>query len=194
MCNDWWPPPLILPPSWACSTSPLPRNPPPHLHSTLSLPLCLSEACAQCWMLHAFSCINVKKSVSSAETVSFCNPFYSLSIKLKQHIWVHLNAHLSRNGVCFWVKMWNILAWQFNACGYVTAASLYHKVPVSAQKVNSDVTICAAFLPGGYVTMIMTAKTIQMNGTVVGIAVWGSSRLVWGGIVYKTADKDFFKS
>lgn len=38
---------------------------------------------------------------------------------------------------------------------------------MSAQKVNTVVTICAAFLPGGSVTMMMTVKTIQMNVTVV---------------------------
>lgn len=38
---------------------------------------------------------------------------------------------------------------------------------MSAQKANTVVTICAAFLPGGSATMMMTVKTIQMNVTVV---------------------------
>lgn len=38
---------------------------------------------------------------------------------------------------------------------------------MNAQKVNTVVTICAAYLPGGSVITMMTAKTIQMNVTVV---------------------------
>lgn len=41
------------------------------------------------------------------------------------------------------------------------------KVLVSAQKVNTVVTICVAFLPDGSATTMMTVKTIQMNVTVV---------------------------
>lgn len=39
-------------------------------------------------------------------------------------------------------------------------------VLVNAQKVNTVVTICAAFLPAGSAITMMTVKTIQMNATV----------------------------
>ena len=42
---------------------------------------------------------------------------------------------------------------------------------MNAQKVNTVVTICAAFLPGGSVITMMTVKTIQMNVTVVCIVL-----------------------
>lgn len=42
---------------------------------------------------------------------------------------------------------------------------------MNAQKVNTVVTICAAFLPTGSVITMMTVKTIQMNAIVVCI-VW----------------------
>lgn len=41
---------------------------------------------------------------------------------------------------------------------------------MNAQKVNTVVTICAAFLPAGSVITMMTVKTIQMNVIVVCIA------------------------
>lgn len=40
---------------------------------------------------------------------------------------------------------------------------------MNAQKVNTVVTICAAFLPAGSAITMMTVKTIQMNATVVRI-------------------------
>lgn len=54
---------------------------------------------------------------------------------------------------------------------FIYVHSFLMKVLVNAQKVNTVVTICAAFLPGGFVITMMTVKTIQMNVTVVRI-VW----------------------